>query len=140
MNQDLILYPALGMALLNLSVAMVLFKRRIKAVQEGLNPAYFRFNRGVKLPDHLLTAEQHYQNVHEMPLLFFVLTVLIYLGTEVSLYFLVLGWSYVILRVMHTLVHLRSNNTLWRRNAFVASFIILVLMWLGLCVDFISGK
>ena len=135
MNQNLILYPAMAMLLLNFVVAVILLKRRIKAVQEGLNPAYFRFNRGAKLPDQLLTAEQHYQNMHEMPMAFFVMIVLVYLAVEVNLFFLIIAWAYVIFRVIHTIIHLGGNNILWRRNAFVASFIVLSLMWLALLVE-----
>lgn len=131
----MILYPVMAMLLLNFVVAVILLRRRIKAVQEGLNPAYFRFNRGVKLPNHLLTAEQHYQNMHEMPMVFFVMIVVVYLAVEVNLFLLILAWAYVIFRVIHTFIHLGGNNILWRRNAFVASFLVLSLMWLGLLVE-----
>lgn len=135
MNQTMILYPAMAMLLLNLSVAVILLGRRIKAVQQGFNPAYFRFNRGVKMPGYLLTAEQHYQNIHEMPIVYFSLVVLIYLATKVNMLFLILAWCYVILRLIHTFIHMGHNNVLWRRNAFVASFVVLSLMWLGLLVE-----
>lgn len=135
MYQNMILYPAMAMLLLNLAVAVVLLARRVKAVQQGMNPGYFRFNRGVKLPDDLLTAEQHYQNIHEMPIVFFSLVVLTYLAAEVNLLFLILAWCYVILRLIHTFIHLGHNNLLWRRNAFVASFVVLSVMWLGLLVE-----
>lgn len=138
MYQNTILYPAMSMLLLNLAVAVVLLARRIKAVQQGMNPGYFRFNRGAKLPDNLLTAEQHYQNIHEMPTAFYVIVLLTYLVTQPKPFFLFLAWSYVVFRMIHSLIHLGSNNLLWRRNAFVASFLVLSLMWLTLLVEILQ--
>jgi len=131
----MILYPAMAMLLLNLAIAVVLLARRVKAVQQGMNPGYFRFNRGVKLPDNLLTAEQHYQNIHEMPMAFYVIVLMTYLVMEPNTFFLLLAWSYVGFRVLHALIHLGPNNVLWRRNAFIASFLVLSLMWLALLVE-----
>ncbi len=134
MTQKMILYPAMAMMLLNLAVALTLFVRRVKAVGQGLNPAYFRFNRGLKLPEPLLTAEQHYQNVYEMPLLFFVLVLVAYLAVGVGPVLLGLAWAYVFFRIAHTLIHLGNNNLLWRRNAFVGSYLVLSGMWLVVLV------
>ena len=138
MYQNMILYPAMTMLLLNLAVAVVLLARRIKAVQQGMSPGYFRFNRGAKLPDNLLTAEQHYQNIHEMPTAFYVIVLMTYLITQPTPFFLLLAWSYVVFRMIHSLIHLGSNNLLWRRNAFVASFLVLSLMWLTLLVEILQ--
>jgi len=135
MYQNMILFPAMAMLLLNLAVAVVLLARRVKAVQQGMNPGYFRFNRGVKLPDNLLMAEQHYQNIHEMPMAFYVIVLMTYLVMEPTTLFLLLAWSYVGFRMIHSLIHLGSNNIFWRRNAFVASFLVLSLMWLVLLVE-----
>lgn len=139
MNQS-ILYPAMAMLLLNLVVATALFIRRIRAVQQGLNPAYFRFNRGARIPTSLITAEQHYQNVHEMPLVFFITVLLAYLAVDVNFLFLVLAWLYVAFRLIHSLIHLGSNHLPWRRNLFVASFIVLVLMWSGLLLQMVQDS
>ena len=114
---------------------MVLFNRRIRGVREGLNPAYFKLNRVAKLPDDLLIAEQHYQNIHEMPVLFYITVVLIYLAVEVNLFFISTAWAYVLFRLIHSFIHLGNNRIVWRRNAFVASFFTLIAMWLGLMVQ-----
>ncbi len=137
MNQNMILYPAMAMLLLNLLVALLLLVRRIRAMRDGLNPGYFRFNRGAKLPDYLLSAEQHYQNLHEMPLVFFVLVVLVYLTAEVDSFMVTLAWAYVISRLVHSYIHLGSNKTRWRKNVFVASYGVLALMWVGLLVQMV---
>lgn len=134
MHQEAIFYPIMAMMLLSHVVTVILYQRRVNAVREGLNPAYFRFNRGVKLPDELMTAEQHYQNIHEMPVLFYVTSILIYLSAAVTNMTVLLAWCYVGARLAHALIHIGTNKLLWRRNAFSLSFLILVLMWIGMVV------
>lgn len=124
-----ILYPAFAMALLTFSVAVWLLYCRIKAVKAGLTPLYFKLNHGAKLPDYLVQATQHYDNQFEMPVLFYVILLLAYVTQGWDLPIIGLAWAFVATRVGHTLIHLSSNRLRWRRNVFLVSFSLLVLLW-----------
>ena len=75
MSQIPVLYPVFAMALLTFIAAVWLLRCRIKAVKAGLTPLYFRLNHGAKLPDYVVQATQHYDNLFEMPILFYVVVI-----------------------------------------------------------------
>lgn len=124
-----LLWPVLAMATLTLAVAFVLFFRRVAAVREGLNPGYFRYNRGVKPPGRLLVAEQHYVNLFEMPLLFYVGCLIGALGVGMQPALLVCAWGYVAARMVHSTAHLRDGDIRLRRNSFLVSTLVLSALW-----------
>ena len=69
MNQEFVLYPALAMAMLTLTVGLTLFRARIAAVTHGeVNPSYFQYNRGAKLPGYLIRVEQNGWERLQVPL------------------------------------------------------------------------
>lgn len=129
MRQTLILYPAFAMALLTFIAAAWLLRCRIRAVREGLTPTYFRLNHGAKLPDYVVQATQHYDNLFEMPLLFYVVVTLSYVTQAADWTLVALAWAYVGARGVHTSIHLRSNKLRWRMWTFLSSYALLVLMW-----------
>jgi hypothetical protein len=132
MHTVAILYPAFALAFLTFGVAIWLLYCRIKAVRAGLTLAYFRLNHGARLPDYLVQATQHYDNLFEMPVLFYVVVTFAYITRASSLPLVVLAWLYIAVRAVHTYIHLGSNTLRLRRNVFLLSYGILLLMWLWL--------
>jgi hypothetical protein len=140
MTQELILYPALTMAMLTLTVGIILFRARIAAVTRGeLNPVYFQYNRGAKLPDYLIRIEQNYSNQFELPVLFYGVVLLLYTTHSANYYQLWLLWGFVMSRIAHSLIHIRLNRLLWRRNSFSVGFLLLLASWLILFVELLQG-
>lgn len=138
MEQNTIVYPVIGMAFLTLFVGVRMLLLRMKAVhKDGLNPAYFLLNKGAKPPEYLLKTTQHYENLLELPVLFYVV-VLILLSTGVVDYiFLILAWFYFIVRTIHTYIHITYNDLKHRRNVFLISTVVLYLMWFKLLVKLV---
>lgn len=129
MDQALILYPALLMALLSLTVGTLLYRLRVTAVTRGdVQPGYFLYNRG-KLPDYLARVEQNYTNQFELPVLFYALILLLYVTHGANGIQLLLLWGFVLSRVVHSLIHIRLNRLLWRRNSFAVGFLLLLASW-----------
>lgn len=137
MNPVVLLYPLFAMVALTFAVAIWLIRCRIVAVKGGLNPLVFRFNRGGKLSDRLIQATQHYENLFEMPVLFYLAVVLAYAANKVDAVLLALAWGYVGLRLIHSWVHLGSNNLRWRVRTFVLSSLILLGLWCWLLFRFL---
>ena len=71
-----------------------------------------------------------YHNQLELPVLFFVLTILAWITKQADLLFVILAWVFVLLRVLHAAIHVTSNNVPRRYMAFVAGAIVLMVMWL----------
>jgi hypothetical protein len=70
-----------------------------------------------------------FHNQLELPLLFYVLTVLAWITRQADLLFVVLAWVFVVLRLLHAFIHVTSNNVGRRFAAFAASVIVLAIMW-----------
>lgn len=140
MHQSLILYPLLAMAVLTLLAGLRMLQLRFRAVRlDGLSPVYFELNRGARPPEYLLRIEQHYQNLFESPVLFYVVLTLVYVTAKADVAALVLAWLYVGARVVHARVHMGENDLLHRRYAFLASVVLLYAQWLWLFVRLAVG-
>lgn len=130
MHNTWILYPLFAMALLTLIVALCMLKLRIKSVRSGeLSVSYFQTNEGDEEPDALKKTTQHYDNLFEMPILFYVIVIVIFITDRVDVIQLVLAWSYFIFRVAHAYIHIGYNNVIHRKNAFLLSTFVLYSMW-----------
>lgn len=70
-----------------------------------------------------------YHNQLELPLLFYVLTILAWLTKQADLLFVLLAWVFVALRLLHAVVHVTSNHLGRRFTAFAASVVVLLVMW-----------
>ena len=137
MQQIAIFYPVFILVLLTFWTGFWLIKCRYRAVKEGLTVGYFKHNRGAKIPPYLQQATQHYENLYEMPILFYVAVLVAYVTQSVDWGLVILAWGYVIARLIHSRVHLTHNKLKLRKNSFVASYFILLMMWLWLMVRII---
>ena len=136
MHQSTIIYPLIGMVFLTFIVGVKMLASRVRAVKkEGMNPAFFKLNRGAKQPDYLVKVSQHYENLFELPLLFHVASILIFITNKTDAIYLTLAISFVAVRYTHAFIHITYNNLIHRRNAFLIGAIVLFLMWLRLLVQ-----
>jgi hypothetical protein len=71
-----------------------------------------------------------YQNQLELPVLFYVLTILAIITRHADLMFVVLAWVFVVLRLIHAYVHVTSNHVGRRFAVFAVSVLVLLAMWL----------
>jgi len=80
-----------------------------------------------------------YHNQFQLPVLFYVLTILAIITRHADLIFVVLAWLFVVLRIVHAYVHCTSNNVRHRFNAFAAGFFVLLAMWVIFAVEILLG-
>jgi hypothetical protein len=70
-----------------------------------------------------------YSNQFELPVLFYVLTILAFITHLAGLVFVVLAWIFVIFRILHAFVHVTSNVVRLRGGLFAVSAVVLAIMW-----------
>ena len=102
----------------------------------------------VNLRDYALGADvwpvdannvaQAFRNQFELPVLFYVVTVLAFMSGRMSMGLLVLSWLFVALRLFHALIFVTTNNIPRRFAVFVAGFLVLVAMWLVFLVSLVT--
>ncbi len=74
-------------------------------------------------------SADHFRNLFEVPVLFYVLCGFLAITRLTTLLLLACAWGYVVLRVAHAYIHLTNNKVVRRFQTFVASTIVLYVMW-----------
>jgi hypothetical protein len=80
-----------------------------------------------------------FSNQFELPVLFYVLTILSIVTHHADLVFVVLAWIFVIFRVLQALVHVTSNNVRLRGTYYGLGALVLVIMWIIFIVRILLG-
>jgi hypothetical protein len=78
-------------------------------------------------------------NQFELPVLFYVLTILALMTRQADLIFVVLAWLFVFFRVLQAFVHVTNNNVQYRGAFYGASALVLVVMWIIFIVRILLG-
>jgi hypothetical protein len=80
-----------------------------------------------------------YANQLELPVLFYVLTILAMVTRKAGILFVVLAWIFVVFRLLHAYVHVTSNNVSIRGPLFGMSAVVLAIMWLIYIIQIFTG-
>jgi hypothetical protein len=80
-----------------------------------------------------------FSNQFELPVLFYVLTILSIITRHADFVFVVLAWIFVISRILQAFVHVTGNNVRWRGGFYFVSALVLVVMWLIFMVRILLG-
>lgn len=131
MRADLILFPAVALVALTFAVWILLYWRRIGAMRaRGVNPEKFK-TRATRIPlEEAASASDNFQNLLELPVLFYVLVLALYVTQRVDAVFLALAWAFVAMRAVHTLVHVGYNRVMHRFLVYIAGALLLWGAWL----------
>ena len=70
-----------------------------------------------------------FSNQFELPVLFYVLTILAYVTHLAGVVFVILAWIFVIFRILQAAVHVTSNNVRIRAIFFGIAAIALAINW-----------
>ncbi|HVT35700.1 MAG TPA: MAPEG family protein [Nevskiaceae bacterium] len=131
MNQGTILEPMTALALWTLGVLTLIPVARFRAGRAGLvRTSDFRFGESANVPPHVSIPNRNLMNLLELPVLFYALCLALYATHLADHTALVLAWGYVVLRMMHSLIHLSYNRVVHRLSVFAVSNLVLTAMWL----------
>jgi hypothetical protein len=72
-----------------------------------------------------------YLNQFELPVLFYVLTLLVLFTRQADLFFVLMSWVFVVLRIMHAYIHTTDNLVPRRGMTFGAAALVLMAMWIA---------
>lgn len=128
MNNVEILYPVLAHMFLVVFLFIPLIMRKSKAVK----------NKAVDLKETALNNQawtsdvkkvsNNIANQFEIPVLFYALCMIIALTDNVGVLNTALAWGFVVLRYVHTYVHIGSNFVPLRMRIFALSLVIVLVM------------
>jgi len=125
------IYCMFTMILLTFGVAGYMLKLRVAAVKSGtVKLSDFRLNNADSMPPELLQVARNYSNLFEVPVLFYAAGALTLAINMDSTAIVLLGWLFVASRIVHSWIHLTTNNVIRRMQAFMAGNICVLLIWI----------
>ena len=139
MTLPMILAPLFVLALMTLVIGTLLAAARTPPLLSGeIRPEDISL-RQPNWPKRALQYGYSFQNQFELPVLFYVLTILAIISKHADVLFVVMAWIFVLTRLAHAYVHCTSNNLRARGGLFGIGALVLALMWLIFIVRIMLG-
>ena len=130
MRNFAILYPMFALAAWTMLVLLLVPAIRIRsALRREVRADDFRFGESATVPPAVSVPNRNLMNLLELPMLFYVVCVLLFVTAGANHLAVVLAWAYVALRIVHSLVHLTYNRVVHRLAVFATSCVALVVLW-----------
>src|SRR6185369_7033527 len=122
------------------TVWFILFVQRIghmrrnppRAEDIATGEAAMRYFTPVEMPANNL------RNLFEMPVLYFALVPLLLITHHANHLQVLLAWIFVVLRALHSFIHIGPKKVMPRFMIYLASCITLSAMWIGFAIDMLS--
>ena len=130
MTQD-ILAPVMALVLWTLVMWVWLYATRIPAMRKArtrLEPRLPRDQLLGGLPPEVRWKADNYNHLMEQPTLFYAAALTLAVTGDADPINVWLGWAYVALRVVHSLVQATTNVILVRFSIFMVSSLVLVML------------
>lgn len=107
------------------------------------------FSSGAVQPDNIALREPNwpkrttqvanaFSNQFELPVLFYVLTILEYVTHLAGIVFVALAWVFVIFRILHAYVHVTNNIVRLRGVLYGVGALVLAVMWVIYIVEVLT--
>jgi hypothetical protein len=79
-------------------------------------------------------ANRNYMNLLESPVLFYVACLTAFVTGTATAGVITIAWIYVVLRIVHSVIHVTYNRVAHRFKVFAASIAVLLVLWAYLAV------
>ncbi len=131
MTNTAIFWPLIVQTALIYVIYAVMSTRRRAAVKSGSVKAS-AFKVPLVEPEPSATIIRNLENQFELPILFYVVCVVLYMLNGVNDGVIVLAWLFVLSRIAHCWVHTTSNEIRYRSPLFTIGYVVNALLWLWL--------
>ena len=130
MSFQYVLLPLFVQILLTMVVGYLLFTARTAALR-GQQVRWHQIALGEPVwPPAALARANAFRNQFELPVLFYVLTILEIVTQHADYIFLMLAWIFVLTRIAHATVHVTSNYVPHRGILYGIGGLALFIMWI----------
>jgi len=127
------LQPVLALIIWTLIMGLWMYSTRIPAMQKAKIDPQDAARPGAgdwrdKIPASVHWKADNYNHLHEQPTIFYALMLFIAVTGGADSIALYLGWGYVGLRVMHSLIQATVNRVMVRFSVFFLSNTVLIIL------------
>jgi hypothetical protein len=141
MSQTNILFPMIALAAWTFLVLLLVPYRRVKAAMNKQVVANdFKFGESANVPSYVSVPNRNLINLLEMPVLFYVVCLTLYVTGHADSAAVLLAWVYVAFRLAHSLIHLTYNNVFHRLAFYGLSNLVLLAMWIRLFLALLPAR
>ncbi len=139
MSASTIFWPAFAMVALTAVVMFRMFFERVRQVKAE-KISFREIPSGSQMATRFADtrAADNYRNLFEAPVLFYLALAFAFAGGMASTAVIALGWAYVVLRVVHSVIHCGYNRVRDRLYVFFASNLVLWALWLVLALGILQ--
>ena len=139
MNSIHIFWPVLAQVFLTLTMLILLGVRKSKAVKAGdVNRKQAALNNRV-WPEDVLKVSNNIANQFEVPVLFYVLCLVLYIINAAGVVAIVLAWMFALSRFAHAYVHIGSNYVPMRLRLFLVGCLVVITMLILVAWELTTG-
>lgn len=133
-NPTLIFLPMLVVVALTFVAFVRMATARASTIGQ-VDPDFYRAQLGAPQPESTRTAVRHYDNLFELPTLFYAACLTAYVVAIVGRWTLIFAWGYVAARVVQSAIHMTYNSPAHRGGAFVLGVLFTLALWINLAVS-----
>ena len=134
MDRTQILFPMIALATLTFAVLLLIPYRRFRAGFRGEVTGHdFKLGESQRVPESVQLPNRNMMNLLELPVLFYTVCLMYFVTDSVDDAALKIAWTYVGLRVAHSVVHVTYNKVNHRLIPFALSNVALIVLWTHFC-------
>ena len=123
MEQQAIFVPMLGMFMLTFIVWVYMYAKRIPFItRNALGPEDLQPSRFAELqPPDVANPSDNLKNLFEMPVIFYAVCLYLHAADQVDGIYLGAAWTFLALRIVHSVVHCTVNVVIVRFWLYAAA-------------------
>ncbi|MEO8486578.1 MAG: MAPEG family protein [Betaproteobacteria bacterium] len=140
MSERAILWPVVALVALTFVVSVVMYRRRIGEMRaKRIHPQQVATATMMATRLENVGAADNFRNLFEAPVLFYVAALVALVLHATSAPLVALAWTYVALRVIHSVIHCTTNRVRYRFAAYAASHAVLLAIWIVVAWSIAAG-
>jgi len=129
-----LLIPLLAQVVLTFIVMLIMYRKRVAEMQlKKIHPQQVKTRsiaHGVLVDSE--SSANNYLNLFESPVLFYVAILLTLILMVQDTILVILAWTYVASRYIHSFIHVTYNRVMHRFSVFIFSSFVLFAIWVRL--------
>jgi hypothetical protein len=140
MNPNLVFLPLCGQVALTFLIWVWMVSTRLNATQtQRVRPQELASDaRADEVFKKIVNISDNFDNLFELPVLFFAAAPIIFLTRKTDYLYLILLWGFVFGRAAHSWIHCTNNRIVMRFYAFGISSILLWVIWARIAIQIIT--
>ena len=138
MDQASIFAPMGVLAFVTQAILLLIPIRRFRAGAKGhVTADDFKLGESSRVPPEVSLPNRAMMNLLELPMLFYVASLMFFVAGRVNGTVIAVAWAYVGLRLVHSAIHLSYNRVMHRLIPFALSNLVLLVYWV---LFFVEGR